>query len=76
MEVGVYTSFLGLEVHTQLLTRTKVFCGCRAAFGDEPNTNVCPVCMGYPGVLPTLNGEAMQRGSPGAELHAFRVGAL
>ncbi|MGA2975307.1 MAG: Asp-tRNA(Asn)/Glu-tRNA(Gln) amidotransferase subunit GatB [Spirochaetia bacterium] len=62
MEVAVYTSFLGLEVHTQLLTRTKVFCGCRAAFGDEPNTNVCPVCMGYPGVLPTLNAEAMRMG--------------
>ena len=63
MEVGVYTSFLGLEVHTQLLTRTKVFCSCRAAFGDEPNTNVCPVCMGYPGVLPTLNAEAMRMAS-------------
>jgi aspartyl-tRNA(Asn)/glutamyl-tRNA(Gln) amidotransferase subunit B len=59
---AVYASFLGLEVHTQLLTRTKVFCGCRAAFGDEPNTNVCPVCMGYPGVLPTLNGEAIRMG--------------
>jgi len=58
----VYTSFLGLEVHTQLLTRTKVFCGCRAAFGEEPNTNVCPVCMGYPGVLPTLNAEAIRMG--------------
>ncbi len=56
----MYRSFLGLEVHVQLLTRTKIFCGCRAAFGDEPNTNVCPVCMGYPGVLPTLNGEAMR----------------
>ena len=56
----MYTSFLGLEVHTQLLTKTKVFCSCRAAFGDEPNTNVCPVCMGYPGVLPTLNAEAMR----------------
>ncbi|MGO9307402.1 MAG: Asp-tRNA(Asn)/Glu-tRNA(Gln) amidotransferase subunit GatB [Spirochaetia bacterium] len=62
MEVVVYASFLGLEVHTQLLTRTKVFCGCRAAFGDAPNTNVCPVCMGYPGVLPTLNAEAMRMG--------------
>jgi aspartyl-tRNA(Asn)/glutamyl-tRNA(Gln) amidotransferase subunit B len=62
MEVAVYASFLGLEVHTQLLTRTKVFCGCRAAFGDEPNTNVCPVCMGYPGVLPTLNAEAIRMG--------------
>ncbi len=59
---SVYTSFLGLEVHTQLLTRTKVFCGCRAAFGDAPNTNICPVCMGYPGVLPTLNAEAIRMG--------------
>jgi aspartyl-tRNA(Asn)/glutamyl-tRNA(Gln) amidotransferase subunit B len=58
----MYQSFLGLEVHTQLLTRTKVFCGCRAAFGDEPNTNVCPVCMGYPGVLPALNKEAIRMG--------------
>ena len=58
----MYRSFLGLEVHVQLLTRTKVFCGCRAAFGDEPNSNVCPVCMGYPGVLPTLNAEAMRMG--------------
>ena len=56
----MYASFLGLEVHTQLLTRTKVFCGCRAAFGDEPNTNVCPVCMGYPGVLPALNATAIR----------------
>ena len=58
----MYASFLGLEVHTQLLTRTKVFCGCKAVFGDQPNTNVCPVCMGYPGVLPTLNGEAIRMG--------------
>jgi aspartyl-tRNA(Asn)/glutamyl-tRNA(Gln) amidotransferase subunit B len=58
----MYASFLGLEVHTQLLTRTKVFCSCRAAFGDEPNTNVCPVCLGYPGVLPTLNAKAIRLG--------------
>ena len=56
----MYQSFIGLEVHIHLLTKTKVFCGCRAAFGDEPNTNVCPVCMGYPGVLPALNEEAMR----------------
>jgi aspartyl-tRNA(Asn)/glutamyl-tRNA(Gln) amidotransferase subunit B len=56
----VYQSFIGLEVHIHLLTKTKAFCGCRAAFGDEPNTNVCPVCMGYPGVLPALNEEAMR----------------
>jgi aspartyl-tRNA(Asn)/glutamyl-tRNA(Gln) amidotransferase subunit B len=58
----MYQSFIGLEVHIHLLTRTKVFCGCRSAFGDEPNTNVCPVCMGYPGVLPSLNIEAMRMG--------------
>jgi aspartyl-tRNA(Asn)/glutamyl-tRNA(Gln) amidotransferase subunit B len=58
----VYQSFIGLEVHIHLLTATKVFCGCRSAFGDEPNSNVCPVCMGYPGVLPTLNLEAMRMG--------------
>ncbi|MDR2049567.1 MAG: Asp-tRNA(Asn)/Glu-tRNA(Gln) amidotransferase subunit GatB [Treponema sp.] len=58
----MYQSFIGLEVHIHLLTATKVFCGCRSAFGDEPNSNVCPVCMGYPGVLPTLNLEAMRMG--------------
>ena len=58
----MYASFLGLEVHTQLLTRTKVFCGCKAAFGDEPNSNVCPVCLGYPGVLPALNEKAISMG--------------
>ncbi|MDR0669655.1 MAG: Asp-tRNA(Asn)/Glu-tRNA(Gln) amidotransferase subunit GatB [Treponema sp.] len=58
----MYQSFIGLEIHIHLLTRTKVFCGCRSAFGDEPNTNVCPVCMGYPGVLPSLNIEAMKMG--------------
>ncbi len=56
----MYQSFIGLEIHIQLLTRTKVFCGCRSAFGEEPNTNVCPVCLGYPGVLPTLNAEAIR----------------
>ncbi|PKL24351.1 MAG: Asp-tRNA(Asn)/Glu-tRNA(Gln) amidotransferase GatCAB subunit B [Spirochaetae bacterium HGW-Spirochaetae-3] len=58
-----YQSFIGLEVHIHLLTKSKAFCSCRAAFGDEPNSNVCPVCMGYPGVLPALNGEAMRMGA-------------
>ncbi len=53
-------SFIGLEIHIQLLTRSKVFCGCRAAFGEEPNSNVCPICLGYPGVLPALNKEAVR----------------
>jgi aspartyl-tRNA(Asn)/glutamyl-tRNA(Gln) amidotransferase subunit B len=58
----MYQSFIGLEVHIHLLTKTKVFCTCRPAFGDQPNTNICPVCMGYPGVLPSLNIEAMRMG--------------
>jgi aspartyl-tRNA(Asn)/glutamyl-tRNA(Gln) amidotransferase subunit B len=56
----MYASFVGLEVHVHLATRTKCFCGCRAVFGDEPNTNVCPVCLGYPGSLPMLNTEAVR----------------
>lgn len=46
---------IGLEIHIHLLTGTKAFCGCKAHFGDAPNSNVCPVCMGYPGALPALN---------------------
>jgi aspartyl-tRNA(Asn)/glutamyl-tRNA(Gln) amidotransferase subunit B len=56
----MYESFIGLEVHIHLLTKTKAFCGCRAEFGGEPNSNVCPVCLGYPGVLPALNTEALR----------------
>ena len=54
-----YQSFVGLEIHIQLISETKVFCSCPNHFGDEPNTNVCPVCMGYPGALPSLNKEAV-----------------
>lgn len=58
---GKYQTFIGLEVHIHLITESKVFCGCRNVFGSEPNTNVCPVCMGYPGVLPSLNEEAVKK---------------
>jgi len=56
----LYQSFIGLEIHIHLAAETKAFCGCKAHFGDEENTNVCPVCMGFPGVLPTLNEKAIQ----------------
>ena len=51
---------IGMEVHTQLKTKTKVFCSCPVTFGEEPNTHICPVCMGYPGVLPVLNKKAVE----------------
>jgi aspartyl-tRNA(Asn)/glutamyl-tRNA(Gln) amidotransferase subunit B len=54
-----YEPVIGLEVHVQLLTQTKIFCGCRNRFGDEPNTNVCPVCLGLPGALPVLSRQAV-----------------
>ena len=57
---------IGLEVHCELKTETKLFCGCRNAFGDEPNTNVCPVCLGLPGSLPVLNERAVE--------YAMRIG--
>ncbi|HLX88843.1 MAG TPA: Asp-tRNA(Asn)/Glu-tRNA(Gln) amidotransferase subunit GatB [Acidimicrobiales bacterium] len=60
MSVAGWEPVIGLEVHCELRTATKLFCGCRNAFGDEPNTNVCPVCLGLPGSLPVLNAQAVE----------------
>ncbi|MFQ5742141.1 MAG: Asp-tRNA(Asn)/Glu-tRNA(Gln) amidotransferase subunit GatB [Acidobacteriota bacterium] len=62
---GVFEAVIGLEIHVQLSTETKLFCACANRFGDPPNTHTCPVCLGMPGALPTFNAEAMG--------HALRV---
>ena len=59
-----YEPVIGLEVHAQLRTATKIFCSCRNRFGDAPNTNVCPVCLGLPGALPVLTRQAVSLGPP------------
>jgi aspartyl-tRNA(Asn)/glutamyl-tRNA(Gln) amidotransferase subunit B len=73
-----WETVVGLEVHVQLRTRTKMFCGCRTTFGDRPNTNVCPTCLGLPGALPMPNAEAIRLATGGAlalgcEVHTTSV---
>ena len=55
-----YEMVIGLEVHCELSTESKIFCGCSAKFGGEPNTHVCEVCSGMPGTLPTLNKQVVE----------------
>ena len=64
--IARYETVVGLEVHVQLATATKIFCGCPTGFGAPPNTNVCPVCLGLPGALPVLNRAAVELAIKGA----------
>jgi len=60
--VTAYEPVIGIEIHVQLATRTKMFCSCELSFGEEPNTHTCPVCLAHPGVLPVTNAEAVHYG--------------
>jgi aspartyl-tRNA(Asn)/glutamyl-tRNA(Gln) amidotransferase subunit B len=66
---------IGLEVHAQLLTRSKMFCGCPTTFGAAPNTQTCPICLGMPGTLPVINRRAIEFGVRTALAFDLRINA-
>ncbi|HTL50942.1 MAG TPA: Asp-tRNA(Asn)/Glu-tRNA(Gln) amidotransferase GatCAB subunit B, partial [Planctomycetota bacterium] len=69
-EYGAWEPVIGLEIHIQLKTVSKMFCGCKAAYGAPPNTHVCPVCLGLPGALPVPNAKAIEQAiKAGLALH-------
>src|SRR5919107_3304997 len=80
LELTMYEPVIGLEIHAQLLTATKIFCGCSTRFGAEPNTQLCSVCLGLPGALPVLNRRAVEFGvraalALGCRIHPASISA-
>src|SRR5438132_12436888 len=68
-----WETIIGLEVHAQLSTESKIFCGCSTRFGDEPNSNTCQACLGLPGAVPVLNWRAVELGAPAALALGLRI---
>ena len=68
-----YEPVIGLEVHVELKTDTKIFCNCSTAFGGAPNSHVCPVCLGLPGTLPVLNKKVLEYAASQGDLHKIIV---